>query len=134
MDSVDLRIHDSVLAKNQSVEDKIIYVVNVLKGRLFSASDSVNRKAKYAEVPFVDLRLLETLLAHQVEVGATLTVKLVKHGKEDGQAVGYLEDGSMVVVSSGGSYLESDVLAEIESIIPTSGGRMVFAKFVGEAA
>lgn len=131
---VDIRIHDSELAKGQSVEDKIIYVVNNLKGRLFAANDALNRKAKVSGVPFVDLRTLEELLTHEVEVGATLTVKLVKHGKEDGQAVGYLDDGSMVVVSAGGGYLDCSVLAEIESIIPTSGGRMVFAKFLGEAA
>ncbi len=130
---IELRIHDSELSKSQSPEDKIIYVVGDLKGRLFSASENLIRKAKYAGIPYVDLLSLDDLLTRNVEVGATLPVKLVKLGKEDGQAVGYLDDGSMMVVSAGAGYLNSTVLAEVDSIIPTSGGRLVFAKFVGEA-
>ena len=65
-------------------------------------------------------------------VGEAGSVEIVREGKEDGQGVGYLEDGSMVVVNQSAEMLVSTVLAEVESIIPTSGGRMVFGKLLGE--
>lgn len=64
--------------------------------------------------------------------GEAVSVEIVKEGKEDGQGVGYLEDGSMVVVNQSADILGSKVLAEVESIITTSGGRMVLGKLLGE--
>jgi len=55
-------------------------------------------------------------------------VELVKAGKEEGQAVGFLEDGSMVVVNSARGFLGKRVHAEIISVLPTGGGKMVFAR------
>ncbi len=132
MEHIEITIHDSSLAKTQNHDDKILFVVGDLKGRLFSASEGLNRKAKYAGISYVDLGSLDTLLTREAEVGTTLSVKLVKLGKEDGQAVGYLDDGSMVVVSSGANYLNSTALVEVTSVIPTSGGKLVFAKFISE--
>jgi uncharacterized protein YacL len=57
---------------------------------------------------------------------------LVKPGKEDGQAVGFIEDGSMVVVQGARPYIGKRVQAEIVSVLPTAGGKMIFARHVGE--
>lgn len=64
--------------------------------------------------------------------GRTVSVKIVKLGKEDGQGVGYMVVGSMVVVNRSVDLIGMNVLAEVESIIPTSGGRMVFGILFGE--
>ena len=90
------------------------------------------QKAKHGGVPYVDALSLGKALARDVEVAGTVAVKIVKLGKEDGQGVGYLDDGSMVVVNHSADLIGTNVLAEIESIIPTSGGRMVFGKLLGE--
>ena len=80
----------------------------------------------------MDILNLNKALTREVVVGEAVSVAIVKEGKEDGQGVGYLEDGSMVVVNQSADMLGSTVLAEVESIIPTSGGRMVFGKLLGE--
>ena len=63
-------------------------------------------------------------------LGETVEVDLVKPGKDEGQAVGYLEDGSMVVVSGGKPLIGQHVSVEVVSVLPTGGGKMVFAKLI----
>ncbi|HCR29026.1 MAG TPA: hypothetical protein DIV79_03305 [Opitutae bacterium] len=92
----------------------------------------MQQKAKHDGVSFVDILNLNKALTREVVVGEAVSVAIVKEGKEVGQGVGYLEDGSMVVVNQSADMLGSTVLAEVESIIPTSGGRMVFGKLLGE--
>ena len=60
--------------------------------------------------------------------GETVEVDLVKPGKEDEQAVGFLEDGSMVVVNAARKLIGQRVQAEIVSVLPTAGGKMIFAR------
>ena len=63
-------------------------------------------------------------------LGEILNVDLAKAGKENGQAIGYLADGSMVVVEASIEYLGKQVQAEVMSVLPTAGGKMVFASYV----
>lgn len=132
IEHLDFRIVDSELNREVNRDEKVIFVVSTLKGRLFTTSESLLQKAKLSGIAYVDALSLGKALAHDVEVGETLAVKIVKLGKEDGQGVGYLEDGSMVVVNHSADLIGSNILAEVESIIPTSGGRMVFGKLLGE--
>ena len=130
---LDFSVVDSELDDSGSRDEKMLFVVSNLKGRLFTTSESLQQKAKLSGVAYVDALSLDKAMAYEVEIGETLSVKIVKLGKEDGQGVGYLEDGSMVVVNQSADLIGSTVLAEVESIIPTSGGRMVFGKLLGEA-
>lgn len=130
---LDFSVVDSELNDSDSRDEKMLFVVSNLKGRLFTTSEGLQQKAKLSGVAYVDALSLGKAMAFDVEVGETLSVKIVKLGKENGQGVGYLEDGSMVVVNQSADLIGSNVLAEVESIIPTSGGRMVFGKLLGEA-
>ena len=67
-------------------------------------------------------------------LGERLEVELVKAGKEEGQAVGFIEDGSMVVVNGARAHIGRRVQAEIISVLPTAGGKLVFARHVHDAA
>lgn len=133
IDHLDVRVYDSELKRGQNREEKILYVVTSLKGRLLSASESLVARAKQEGAPYIDMLGLAKTLSREVIVGEAITVRLVKLGKEDNQGVGYLEDGSMVVVNKAGDLVGATVMAEVESIIPTSGGRMVFGKLLGES-
>jgi uncharacterized protein YacL len=66
-----------------------------------------------------------------LSVGEVLDVELVKPGKEEGQAVGYLTDGSMVVVNEARALIGTRVSAEIISVMPSAGGRLIFARQLG---
>lgn len=132
LEHLEFRVYESEVDRKASREEKMLFVVRSLKGRLFSTSESLIGKAKHADIPFVDMLNLSKALTHEVVVGEAIRVHLAKTGKEDGQGVGYLDDGSMVVVSGAADLIGAPVLVEVDSIIPTSGGRMVFAKLLGE--
>lgn len=132
VDHIDFRVIDSELKRNVSRDEKMLFIVSSSKGRLLTTSEGLQQKAKHNSVSFVDILNLNKALTREVVVGEAVSVAIVKEGKEDGQGVGYLEDGSMVVVNQSADMLGSTVLAEVESIIPTSGGRMVFGKLLGE--
>lgn len=129
IDHIDFRVIDSELDRNVSRDEKVLFIVSSSKGRLLTTSEGLQQKAKHDGISFVDILNLNKALTREVVVGEAVSVEIVK---EDGQGVGYLEDGSMVVVNQSADMLGSTVLAEVESIIPTSGGRMVFGKLLGE--
>ncbi len=132
IEHLDFRVIDSDLESTDSRDEKMLFVVASSKGRLLATSESLIQKAKHAGVPYVDILNLNKVLAQEVVIGSALSVSIMKVGKEDGQGVGYLDDGSMVVVNQSADLLGSSVLTEVESVIPTSGGRMVFGKLLGE--
>jgi uncharacterized protein YacL len=81
-------------------------------------------------VPWLNLNQLAKALRPELLLGETLEVDLVMAGKEEGQAVGFLEDGSMVVVNSARAHMGRRVTAEIISVLPSAGGKMVFARML----
>jgi uncharacterized protein YacL len=88
--------------------------------------------AEFHGVPWLNLNALAKSLRPELMLGERLEVELVKPGREEGQAVGFLEDGSMVVVNGGRPLIGRRVQAEISSVLPTAGGKMIFAKHIGD--
>jgi uncharacterized protein YacL len=88
--------------------------------------------AEFHGVPWLNLNSLAKSLRPELMLGERLDVDLVKPGKEEGQAVGYIEDGSMVVVNGARQHIGRRVQAEIISVLPTAGGKMIFARHVAD--
>jgi uncharacterized protein YacL len=84
--------------------------------------------AEALDVPTRSLHELAEAVRSPVNPGEELTVHLTKAGREHGQGVGFLEDGTMVVVERGQDLLGSDVRAVVTNVLQTSTGRMVFAR------
>jgi len=95
---------------------------------------NLTKLAEFHGVPWLDLNHLARSLHPELMLGEILSINLAKPGKEDGQAVGYLSDGSMVVVEGGREHIGKRVQAEVTSVLPTAGGKMVFARFAAETA
>jgi len=131
---LEVRLHQSELQASQGRDEKMLFVVQSLKGRLLSTNESLVARAKLEGVPLIDVLGAAKALSHEVSVGEIVTVKLVKQGREQTQGVGYLEDGSMVVVNEASDLVGANVQVEVGSIIPTSGGRMVFCKLLRSVA
>jgi uncharacterized protein YacL len=89
--------------------------------------------AEFHGVVWLNLNTLAKSLRPELMIGERLDVDLVKPGKEAEQAVGFIEDGSMVVVGGARQFIGRRVQAEIVSVLPTAGGKMIFARHVGEA-
>ncbi len=131
MTHLDLRIHESDVSRGQNVDAKLIFLANSLKARIMTTDYNLAQLAEFNNVEWLNLSSLARALNPELNIGETLEVELVKPGKEPGQAVGFLNDGSMVVVNEGQNLLGQHVRIEVQSVLPSAGGKMIFAKAVG---
>jgi uncharacterized protein YacL len=131
--NVDIRIVESEVTKREDVDAKLVFLAQSMRAKLLTTDYNLAKMAEFHGVPWLNLNALAKSLRPELMLGEQLDVELVKPGKEEGQAVGYLEDGSMVVVNGGRPLIGRRVHAEIISVLPTAGGKMVFARHVSEA-
>ena len=128
--NIDIRITESEVAKSQHVDAKLVFLAQSMRAKLLTTDYNLAKLAEFHGVPWLNLNQLAKALRPELLLGETLEVDLVKPGKEDTQAVGFLEDGSMVVVNSARAYIGKRVSAEIMSVLPSAGGKMVFARML----
>jgi uncharacterized protein YacL len=83
-------------------------------------------------VPVAQINALASKFRVPYSAGDEISVRLVKEGREHGQAVGYLEDGTMVVVENGARHLNTELTVTVMRVLQTVGGRMIFAQPKGE--
>jgi uncharacterized protein YacL len=132
--NLDLRIHESEVSKRQDVDAKLVFLAQSMRAKLLTTDYNLAKMAEFHGVAWLNLNNLARSLRQEFMVGDTIEIDLVKLGKEEGQAVGFLDDGSMVVVNAARAYVGQRVTAEITSVLPSGGGKMIFARFVGETA
>jgi uncharacterized protein YacL len=132
--NIDIRIPESDVTKKQDVDAKLVFLAQSMNAKLLTTDFNLAKMAEFHGVHWLNLNSLARSLRPELVLGEHLEVELVKAGKEEGQAVGYLEDGSMVVVQGGRSYVGQRVTVEIASVLPSAGGKMVFARMSAERA
>lgn len=127
MENLDLRIHESEVSRGEEVDAKLVFLAQSLKAKLLTMDYNMARLAEFQGVQWLNINDLVKALNPELSIGERVQVQLVKAGKESGQAVGFLPDGSMVVVNEAEELIGSHVDAEIVSIIPSGGGKLIFA-------
>lgn len=130
---LDIRTPESEVAKREDVDAKLVFLAESMRAKLLTTDQNLAKMAEFHRVPCLDLNALARSLHSELALGERLDLELVKPGKEGSQAVGYLADGSMVVVEGGRAHVGERVSAEITSVLPTAGGKLIFARYV-EAA
>lgn len=129
---LDLRIHESDVAKRSEIDAKLVFLAQSMQAKLLTTDYNLAKMAEFSGVPWLNLNTLARALRPELMLGEMIEVELVKAGKEEGQALGYLDDGSMVVVGNARNRIGSRVQAEITSVLPSAGGKMVFARLPAE--
>ncbi len=127
---LDLRIHESD-AKRGEVDAKLVFLATSMKAKLLTVDENLAKLADFHGVVGLHPSELARALQPTYAVGEVIDVDLVKAGKDEGQAIGYLPDGSMVVVNEGARAIGKRVRAEIISVVPSGNGRIVFSRHVG---
>jgi uncharacterized protein YacL len=129
--NVDFQIHDRELPEmdGQAVDMKLVLLAKHMDGKLVTGDYNLNKVAKLHNVPVINLNDLSNSLKPVFLPGEHVIVRLVKPGEEDGQGVGYLEDGTMIVVEHGKPHVGKEVQIGVTSVLQTSAGRMIFGKF-----
>lgn len=133
---VDLQIFDSELAEfaGQPVDMKLVLLAKHLSGKVMTNDYNLNKVAKLHGVSVINLNDLSNALKPVYLPGESTDVRIVKPGEEPGQGVGYLDDGTMVVVEGGREHVNQLVRVAVTSVLQTSAGRMVFGRYDGQAA
>jgi uncharacterized protein YacL len=120
---------DDEVVEYDSVDAKLVALARRLQLRLLTNDGPLARNAELQGVPTCNLRRLAQELAPAVVPGDFVRVALTRSGKEEGQGVGHLEDGSMVVVNEGEDLVGGpEVMLQVTSVVPTTAGRLVFAR------
>ncbi len=131
MPGIEVRIHDGEipeLAGVREVDQRLVVLAKHLGGKVVTNDYNLNKVAKLQGVDVINLNDLANALKPIVLPGETLGVKLIKRGEEPGQGVGYLDDGTMVVVEQGVHHLGDLVRMTVTSVLQTSAGRMIFGR------
>jgi uncharacterized protein YacL len=111
-----------------SVDLKLVTLAKHLQGKLVTNDYNLNKVARLQGVTVINLNDLSNALKPVFLPGERIDVRVVKAGEEPGQGVGYLEDGTMVVIEGGRDHINQTVPIAVTSVLQTSAGRMVFGR------
>jgi len=111
----------------QQVDDKLISLALELGGAIITNDYNRNRIARLQGVTILNINELANAVKSVFLPGEEMPLKIIQAGKEVGQGVGYLDDGTMVVVENGRQYLNQEVLVQVTKVLQTNAGRLVFA-------
>lgn len=126
---LDLRIHESE-AKRGEIDAKLVFLATSMKAKLLTVDENLSKLADFHGVVGLHPANLARALQPNYAIGEIIDIDLVKAGKDEGQAVGYLPDGSMVVVNEGAHAIGQQVRAEIIGVMPSGNGRIIFTRYV----
>jgi uncharacterized protein YacL len=123
-----VRITDMDIEGVREVDDKLVLLAKRLHCPIVTNDYNLNRVAELQGVRVLNINELANAVKALLLPGESLAVKVVQQGKEVGQGVGYLDDGTMVVVEDGKPYISQDVEVIVTKVLQTAAGRMLFAR------
>ncbi len=132
MEGVEVRIVDQDFPRVKEVDQKIVAMAKSKGGTVITTDFNLAKVAELQGILVMNVHQLSQALRPVVLPGENVRVTIQKEGKEPGQGVGYLEDGTMVVVEEGVSHMGHSVQAVVTSVLATSAGRMIFTRAPGE--
>ena len=112
----------------QEVDAKLVRMAKETKCKILTNDYNLNKVATVQGAEVLNINELANAVKPVVLPGEEMKVLLVKAGKESGQAVAYLDDGTMIVVENGRKYIGDNITVIVTSILQTAAGRMIFAK------
>jgi uncharacterized protein YacL len=129
---IDVEIDDSIIPEVEEVkgvDQKLMMLAKACNGRLATTDYNLSKVAQVRDVDVVNINDLANSLKVVALPGETMEVKIIKPGEESDQGIGYLDDGTMVVVEDARNKIGQDLLISITSSLQTSAGKMIFGKF-----
>lgn len=123
-----VRIENIDGIEGQEADDKLITAAKKLSAKIMTNDYNLNKVASFHEVPVLNINELANAMKPIALPGEDMQVQVIKDGKENGQGIGYLDDGTMIVVDGGKKHMGELVGVTVTSVIQTAAGRMIFAK------
>lgn len=132
MTDLALRFSDTDFRDIKDQTNKLLKLARLIDGNILSADISRIQISVVEGVRIINLHTLSNALKPLMQTGEQIKIKIQRYGKEPRQGVGYLEDGTMVVVNGGGQYIGEMIEAQVLSVKHTSSGRLIFCNAMDE--
>lgn len=131
---VNLSVHENGVQQEEPVDTLLVTLARELNARLLTNDVNLGKVARVRGVSVLNFNELTVALQPELCPGDELDLALVKPGKEKHQALGYLPNGTMIVVNHGAKFLGETVAVTVSSTLQTSAGRMIFAEMIPRGA
>ncbi len=130
---VEVKIIDNDYPSIKDVDAKLIELAKEVRGKIVTNDSNLNKVAELQGIDVLNINVLANSLKPVVLPGEEMNVKILKEGKEVGQGVAYLDDGTMIVVDNGRRQMGRNVDVIVTSVLQTPAGRMIFARLKEES-
>jgi uncharacterized protein YacL len=130
----EVKIHDADFPEETEVDAKLVRLSKVLGAKLYTNDYNLGKVAELQSVSYVNLNELANALKPVILPGEVFTLRVVREGKDRGQGVGYLNDGTMVVINNAQSLIGQQVTVKVISLLQTGAGVIIFADLTSSAA
>lgn len=124
----EVKIHEGDFAEDKEVDTKLVKLAKATGAKLFTNDFNLGKIAELQSVKHLNMNDLALALKPVILPGETMSLKVVREGKDKGQGVGFLPDGTMVVVNNGHNYIGEKVEVQVLNLLQTGAGVIVFAE------
>lgn len=125
---IEMYIHEDEITGENQVDAKLMTLAKLLDARICTTDFNLGRIASLQKIEVLNIHELVSAVKSAIFTGETLEVKLIKEGKEQNQALAYMEDGTMIVVGDARHLIGKKITVCVTSVLQTQSGKMVFAK------
>ncbi len=130
----EVKIHDADFPEETEVDAKLVRLSKVLGAKLYTNDYNLGKVAELQSVSYVNLNELANALKPVTLPGEVFSLRVVREGQDKGQGVGYLNDGTMVVINNAQSMIGQQVTVKVISLLQTGAGVIIFADLMASAA
>jgi uncharacterized protein YacL len=123
-----VQISEQDFADVAEVDSKLVRLAQVINGAVVTNDYNLNKVAELQGVKVLNINELANALKPVFLPGEEMVVQIIKDGKESKQGIGYLDDGTMIVVEHGKKFINQTIFVVVTSVLQTAAGRMIFAK------
>jgi uncharacterized protein YacL len=125
---IDIEISDQEFPKIKGVDAKLVALAREMNSMIVTNDFNLNKVAELQGIKILNINQLANAVKPVVLPGELMMVKIIKEGKEPGQGVAYLDDGTMIVVDNAQRYQGASVVVTVTSVLQTTAGRMIFSE------
>ncbi len=125
--NVEVVISEADFPESRDVDGKLVKLAKKLDGKVFTNDYNLNKLAEFQQIQVLNINDLANSLKPVILPGEVMTIRIVREGKEPGQGVAYLDDGTMVVVNNGKDKIGQKLVVAVTSVLQKPAGRMIFA-------
>jgi len=124
----EVKIHEADFPEETEVDAKLVRLTRALGAKLFTNDYNLGKIAELQSVSYVNIHELARVMKPAILPGEIFSLKIVRDGKDKGQGIGYLNDGTMVVVNNAHPFIGQQIEVQVHSLVQTGAGVLVFAE------